>query len=274
MAHMITGQKYSRAPITEAIIDLRVEARDGLTLGDLERCQAGEEAAYPTKTKIMQAISQLQLGGPEGALAQSGSPEQVGLIFKSRDEKQIFQVQREGFTLNRLGPYPGWLIFRDEARRLWNIYRRHAQPRKVLRMAVRYINRLDFPGPRVELKQYLKTAPEVSGEIAQVLGSFVMQLSVPQNEIRSTLQLTEASVPSPGPDTVSNTFLSLSRVSSCGLVCPRPSRRTNRTRSAGRTWAACGIRPWPCPRGGKKSNRPDCPIEVFELKSLLPRLSA
>jgi uncharacterized protein (TIGR04255 family) len=200
---MTTGQKYSRAPLTEAIIDLRVEPRDGLTLADLEGCQAGEEKAYPNKTKIMRAFSQLQLGGPEGAVAQAGSSEHIGFMFKSGDDKQIFQVHPEGFTLNRLGPYPGWEIFRDEARRLWNIYRERVQPRKVLRMAVRYINRWDLPGPGLDLKQYLKTGPEVSAEMALPLAGFLMQLVIPQNDNRATVQLTETLVPAPGPDMAS-----------------------------------------------------------------------
>jgi uncharacterized protein (TIGR04255 family) len=200
---MIPGQKYSRAPITEAIIDLRVEAREGLTLGDLESCQAGQQEGYPMKSRIMRAVSHLQMRGPEGAVAQAGSPEQMGFMFKSEDEKQIFQVHWDGFTLNLLGPYPGWVRFRDEARRLWNIYWEHAQPRKVLRMAVRYINRLDLPGSGVDLKQYLKTAPEISAELAQPIGSFVMQLGIPQGDIRGTLLLTETLVPSPRPDLTS-----------------------------------------------------------------------
>jgi uncharacterized protein (TIGR04255 family) len=200
---MISGQKYSRAPITEAIIDLRVEARPDLTPADLEGCQVAEEEAYPKKTKMMQAFGQFQLGAGGGTVAQAESAEHIGFMFKSRDEKQIFQAQRDGFTLNRLAPYPGWSVFQGEARRLWNMYRKQAQPRKVVRMAVRYINRLDLPGPGVDLKQYLKTVPEVSPEMAQPIASLLMQLGIPQSEIRGMLQLTEALVPSPGPEMAS-----------------------------------------------------------------------
>lgn len=199
---MSSGQPYSRAPITEAIIDLRVEARKDLTLTELERCQAGEEDAYPKKAIHKRAVGQIQLGGPEG-FSHTGSAEEIGFIFTSADDKQLFQVHPDGFTMNRLGPYPGWKAFRDEARRLWNVYRECARPHKVLRMAVRYINRLDLPRQELDLKDFLKTWPEVSAEIAQPIESFVMQLAIPQNDIRGTLRLAEALVASPGPDTIS-----------------------------------------------------------------------
>jgi len=47
----------------------------------------------------------------------------MGFIFTSADDKQPFQVHLNGFTTNRLGSYPAWNAVRDEARRLWNVYR-------------------------------------------------------------------------------------------------------------------------------------------------------
>ncbi len=199
---MSSGQAYSRPPITEAIIDLRVEPRKDLTLTELERCWAGQESAYPRKGVLKRAVGQIQIGGSEG-FSHSGSSAEIGFIFTSADAKQLFQVHLDGFTTNRLGSYPGWNAVRDEARRLWNVYRECARPHKVVRIAVRYINRLDLPGQRVELKEYVKTGPEVAAEIAQPLESFVMQLAVPQQDIRGTLRLAEALVAPPGPDTVS-----------------------------------------------------------------------
>jgi uncharacterized protein (TIGR04255 family) len=199
---MIGGQHYSRAPITEAIIDLRVEPREDLTLTDLERCHAGEKEAYPNKASVKRSVGQMQLGGA-GEFSHSGSTEQIGFLFKSADEKQLFQMQWDGFTMNWLGLYPGWAVFRDEARRLWIVYRDCARPRKVVRMALRYINRLDLRSQGVDLKDYLKTWPEVAADIAQPLESFVMQLAMPQNDIRGTLRLTEASVAPSGPDMAS-----------------------------------------------------------------------
>lgn len=186
MSRMALSRHYSRSPIVEAIIDLTVELPEAVVSSDLERCH---DPAYPSK-KVL-AVPQLEEEGSPTAT----SP-QRGFEFSSADEKQLYVVHLNGFAMHRLAPYQGWEPFRDEARRLWNIYRQTARPRKVDRVAARYINRLDLPGPTVELKDYLKTSPEVSPGLLQPLAAFFMQLRFPQPDIRGTLLLREAAVES------------------------------------------------------------------------------
>jgi uncharacterized protein (TIGR04255 family) len=197
---MATIQRYSRPPITEAIIDLRVEKAEGLTLAQLEKCHEGEEKAYPTKGTLTLASAQLTLGGQAEAFSHAAANSQIGFLCKNADGGQIFQVSFAGFTVNWLAPYPGWKVLQDEAHRLWNIYRERTRPRKVTRIAVRYINRFDFPGTGVELKEYLLTSPEVSPQLPQHLAGFLMQLAIPQPEIKATLLLSETAVPPPAPN--------------------------------------------------------------------------
>lgn len=197
---MAIDQPYSRAPITEAIIDLRVEPDERLSLTQLENCHENEKEAYPNKANLNRTIGQLTVGESSPHWA---TTEQIGFLFKSADEKQMFQVHREGFTVNRLAPYQGWEALRDEARRLWKIYREGTQPRRVTRIAVRYLNRFDLPGTGIDLKDYLKTSPEVSPHLPQQLTGFLMQLVIPQPEIKATVLLSETAVPPPAAETSS-----------------------------------------------------------------------
>src|SRR5207253_4384748 len=100
----------------------------------------------------------------------------IGYTFTSSDGLQAFQSRLDGFTFSRLAPYNGWESFCSEARRLWNIYREVTQPQAVTRAAVRYINRLDLPLPIRDLKDYLRTVPEVSPDLPQGLSGYFMQL--------------------------------------------------------------------------------------------------
>jgi uncharacterized protein (TIGR04255 family) len=195
---MTTSKRYSRSPITEAIIDFRVELPREATLADLERCQ---DAAYPDKSGLSDTTAQIE---PGNEASSSLASRQVGFLFTSADRKQLFQAHLESFIVHRLAPYAGWEPFRDEARRLWDRYRRTARPRKVTRVAVRYINRFDLPSPVGELKDYLRTSPEVSPDLPQELAGFFMELHIPQSDIKSTLLLRETAVPPavPGVESV------------------------------------------------------------------------
>jgi uncharacterized protein (TIGR04255 family) len=192
---MPTSGHYSRAPITEAIIDFQVELPEGAALSDLERCQ---DAAYPNKTALPVRDDGQDPGTADPAAT---APRRLGgFLFAGADARQLYQARFAGFTMHRLAPYEGWGPFRDEARRLWDLYRQAARPRRVMRVAVRHVNRFDLPGACVELKDYLKTSPEVPSGLLQPLAGFLMQLIVPQPDIKGTLRLTEATAPA-SPDT-------------------------------------------------------------------------
>ena len=187
---MPTQRHYPKAPITEAIIDIRVELPEGTSVAALEKVHEGLETAYPTKKNRIVAEIRGQIGD-RGAAAAARSTHD-GYLFTSWDEKQVFQARLDGFTMSRLAPYESWEPLRNEAQRLWNVYRSVAKPTKVARLAVRYVNRLDLPLPVRDLKDYLRTVPEVSPDLPQNLAGYFMQLRIPQEDIQSLLLLSQA----------------------------------------------------------------------------------
>lgn len=197
---MCTGRHYPNAPITEAIIDLRVELAPDITVTDLEKIQVGQEDAYPTKLNRNVAMGQMRVGPHVSA---SATAEQVGYVFKSRGGKQVFQGRLDGFTMSRLAPYECWEAFRDEARRQWDVYRAAVSPQRVVRVAVRYINRIDIPLPMVDFKNYLRTVPEVSPDLPQGVAGYFMRLVIPLQDIKSRCLLNEAVVEPAAPNVVS-----------------------------------------------------------------------
>jgi uncharacterized protein (TIGR04255 family) len=181
---------YSQAPITEALIDIRVQLPGGVGLDRLERLHEDVRPDYPGKARRSLAKGRFGLEGKQ--VSASASSEPAGFLFKSSDAKQIVQVRLDGFTMSRLAPYENWEPFRDEARRLWRIYRSELKPSAVIRLAVRYINRIDIPLPFDDLKTFLRTVPEVSPAMPQALSGLFMQLTIPQADIDCTMILTEA----------------------------------------------------------------------------------
>jgi uncharacterized protein (TIGR04255 family) len=197
---MLATTHYTRAPITEAILDVRVKLPENIGLTALEEVQRGEEAAYPFKSNRGVATGEFRVGAEVSA---SAKQKHVGFLFRSADEKQIVQSRLDGFTMSRLAPYESWPPFRNEARRLWEKYRELVAPEAIERLAVRYINRLDLPLPVHDFRDYLCTVPEVSPSLPQGLSGFFMQLSVPVEDIKSLLLLTETMIEPNRPDVAS-----------------------------------------------------------------------
>ncbi len=171
-----------------------------MTLAVLEAVRAGEEAAYPGVRKLKVAHGHVELGDRVSA---SASQEQTGFAFVSEDQRQVFQTRFDGFTFSRLAPYGTWEPFRDEARRLWTLYRERVNPVEVTRLAVRYINRFDLPGTEVEMKEYFRTTPEISPDLPQVLSEFFMQVLFAQEDLRGHVLISQTIIPPATPDVMS-----------------------------------------------------------------------
>lgn len=194
---------YNKAPITEALIDIRVELASALRFEDLQAVRKHVSSDYPREETHNRGEAILQFGPSVQASAQQ---KPWGFIFRNETSTQVLQIRLDGFTLSRLEPYEDFEHLRDEARRLWGIYRELVRPRKVTRVAVRYINQLNLPGVRVEPEDYLKTFPRLSADLPKELqdfGPFLMSLRVPQPDLGGLLIINEAGIPPKKPETVS-----------------------------------------------------------------------
>jgi uncharacterized protein (TIGR04255 family) len=199
MSEHAPDKHYANAPIIEAVIDLGVELASK-TVDDLKKVHDGEEAQYPTVEKINLTTGQVNFG-PEASA--SARVDHKGFLFRSADGKIIHQARLDGFTASRLAPYPDWGAFRTEALRLWNIYRSVAGPLKIVRVAVRYVNRIDIPLPISDFGDYLRTVPLVSPDLPQGLAGYFMQLVMPLEDIKSNAVIIETIIEPAGPNVAS-----------------------------------------------------------------------
>ncbi len=183
---------FDRSPLTEAVIEIRVQMPSGVSLENLAALQAGQENDYPTRRDRLFVEGQFSTD-PQVPPA-VGNRLHVGYDFVSADERQIVQVRLDAFAFSRLWPYENWTTFRDEARRWWDIYQKITKPTAITRIAVRYINRIDLPELRVDLKEYLRTGPEISPTLPQGLSAYFMQLQIPLANLNALLSLNQALV--------------------------------------------------------------------------------
>src|SRR5713226_3799339 len=143
---MQTYPHLRKAPIVEAVIDIRVKLRSDFDMA----------VFLPLRTKL--AVKYPQVGeGSDFQLSTEWKPGteprasgQVGTVrlhlLRSQDGKQVVQFRRDGFSFSRLNPYSSWEEVFAEAWSLWKLYIETAKPLGISRLAVRYINRLPLPG--------------------------------------------------------------------------------------------------------------------------------
>ena len=184
---------FPNAPITEALLDIRVELSNDINLETLERFHDHNDInkCFPVKKRRESFTGGVKFS-PEGkisTLQTSGGPD--GYLFQSPTEKKIVQARLDGYTFNKLKPYESWNAFRSEARKLWDIYFQITDPVKITRTALRYINRIEVPIPIKNFNEYILTTPEIAPKLPQALNHFFMRLEIPNSDIHAIALITQ-----------------------------------------------------------------------------------
>jgi uncharacterized protein (TIGR04255 family) len=194
---------FENAPIRESIIAIQVHDLPESNALELRSLPEQVKDSYPQKLDLTQAEFVGQLG-PQGPTA-AASQQIIGFQFQATDSKQIFQARVNGFSFHRLAPYQSWRPFRDEAFRLWKLYREVVGPVKVINFSVRYINALVVPAPGL-LEDYLRVYPHIPPDIPQMLRNYLMRLDLlleDEGSGEGTLTLTQNFLPSePGTSSI------------------------------------------------------------------------
>lgn len=191
----------SRAPIVEAVIDLRAKPTANWEPEELKALLKRELPDYPvvqTQRAFKTELKATAGKPPEQNLIDLGWS---GLMLTSADKLQVVQFQKEGFAFSRLAPYKDWVTFSTEALRLWAIYVKVMKPQAIQRMGVRFIDRMLFPADGLKLKDYIFELPQPLESIGLVSRGFLYRdtLAVPDTEyiisIIRTIQPSEGTPP-------------------------------------------------------------------------------
>lgn len=159
--------KLKNPPAVEAILDVKVIFPKGVELAALAALHDVFKTAYPKKEeqRVVEFGFEQKAGNPPQSLTRDHGV--IGYRFRSEDGKELVQCRKDGFTFNRLKPYPGWEDVSAKAAAAWEKYRLAFPEATITRVALRYINQIfvpinrtgcvladyfavNLPGPKVE----------------------------------------------------------------------------------------------------------------------------
>ncbi len=175
------------APIIEAIIDIHVKLSSNFDVTRIDSIYNSISANYPERQELRIIESHFNRGS-----VTVSAPKLMGYRYTSSDKKQIFQARVDGFTFSRLKPYIKWDHIRDEARRLWELYRNITSPEAITRVAVRYINNLNIPMPIKDFSEYLTAPPTVPDALPQGVTSFLNRVIIHEPLLDAYAIITQA----------------------------------------------------------------------------------
>lgn len=196
----LPSPEYPRAPITEAVIEVRVAA--GVETGVLDKIARRLKSHYTISEPMREVGFIIDNTGGNVTVKEDAT----GFRLASEDQADIVLLTKFFMTTARLPPYPGWGSFRERAQANWAVWAELAPTHPIARIGVRYINRIDIPTPpgaKLSLDDYLTFQPR-SDIFEAVLTGYLVQVRFPTYRPNWTATITSTPIlPNPVPDAVS-----------------------------------------------------------------------
>jgi len=193
------SKKYRNPPIIEALCEFKLEPSVPWDMAIPGMVYERIRDKFP-KRRQGKALEVSMTAGPGGVEHQVFTTERMQ--FLREDEKALIQVGPNLLAVNHLKPYPNWQEFLPLIHQGFDAYHEAANPKGIQRIGLRYINRIEIPGGRIELENYFEFRPYIGEKLPQDYGPFIVGIQIPFEESRDVLRLELASATTEMPDTV------------------------------------------------------------------------
>jgi uncharacterized protein (TIGR04255 family) len=189
--------RYARPPIAEAVIECRfASAVSQATLARFVRNIARE---YPATEQTYEISAQLRVVAPDQEPEVRPEQKFSGFKLTGRDQADVVILGLDRIATIRLAPYCGWENFITIAKRNYEILRKVSGHRNLVRVATRYVNRLDIPIEDTSVLQtedYLLVEPRIPPIIPSI-NSFSTRFVGTVPEIEGLVTVNAGTRPSP-----------------------------------------------------------------------------
>ena len=185
---------YAKAPIKEALFDIRIDKLKIEKVEDLKDFEQFVKESYPKS-----AIKNQFKGGIKITKDKAEHEPTVkgiqGYIFSNESKTRLMQIEETRFTYNVLDPYETWDIHFEEFWKYWSIYRDKFQPNNVVSIATKFTNRIKLQLPFDDFDEYMTCMPPIPKTLPQVLQALFMQVQVPMQASSKNVTITQTMEP-------------------------------------------------------------------------------
>jgi len=159
--------RYEVAPIQEAVCEFRLRQSTAWDMATPGLLYPGLQGLYPERRQRADA---------EPAVVQNDKGESVAtlvkvdrIVYSAKDGKSFVQVGPRMVSIHRLRPYESWEGFSKQVAHVYEVLRPIVGATSFERIGLRYLNRLDIPGPQIAISDFLKFRPETGSQAAEAM---------------------------------------------------------------------------------------------------------
>lgn len=173
---MSTERRYKNPPIAEALCEIHFE--EGLqwnaTFFGLFHEKIKDEFPEAKELHGMAMGFQPKPGGIDQQLRQVG----IRMRFYRENKTALVQISKNLLAVNLLPKYPGWENFKPLILGQLNDYISVIQPKAIIRIGLRYINRIALPEEGFKFGQFFAESSYLPGRVYQEPGPFLVRVEL------------------------------------------------------------------------------------------------
>ena len=185
---MARQRHLSKAPIQEAVLDIRIPLQESVSPNAL-RTGLHSLGGFGEIQELKQESLTIQLSA-EGEPKPHVAGQVAGVRGFTDDRLWIVQYRQDGMTLSRLTPYSSWEEICRQAHPLAEGFLRVAGPPYVERLALRYINHFRLPDR--DPSDYFVALPSFPESLPLLAESFVSRITARHQEHDLSAHVTHA----------------------------------------------------------------------------------
>lgn len=167
------SRKYANPPIIEALVDFGFEPTGELEETLPEKLQAHQRLnGLYEGSAWQQQVWRTHITAAAGQLPNVSVGQVPGrVVLQDTSGARLITLGRFVMSVNSLKPYEGWSEFRPRIEAAVDAYADLTGAKRIVRIGVRYINRLQVTGETLNLSDYLTIAPpQLPGVAGRLLG--------------------------------------------------------------------------------------------------------
>jgi uncharacterized protein (TIGR04255 family) len=201
---LVPGGRYAKPPVIEALCEIYFAGRswDSTVPG---RFYERVKTDFPERRQRVVQEALITMGPEQATAGLRQLP--PWMQFVSDERHRMIQLAENLLVVNQLSPYPRFEEWEADVFRALRVYRELAQPETVVRMGLRYINRVVIPGERIRMADYFTIYPHLPPSLGDTHGSFMVRVEVPQSAQGHTVVITFGTAPPPSAGDAAQAFM-------------------------------------------------------------------
>lgn len=170
---MAEERKYKKPPVLEALCEIFfADSKWDKTIPGLFYDKVKGEFPNKKEHEIKQAKVEF---GP-GTVHTESRQLPNWMQFITKDAGRMIQLAQDMVVLNQLAPYPRFADWEPKVYEAVNLYRELANPGRVVRIGLRYVNQIAIKGEKIDLKKYFLIYPQIPQELMKTYNAFLTQV--------------------------------------------------------------------------------------------------